>query len=189
MPKTLQIHSSGHIADVNSATTAELTRLPAEVLRLRLSSRNIITTGKKVTPAFRLYKVLHTTNPTMPANLASSSSVMVLSPTSTFISNSISINSSTPATNTDISTSNSTTYPFSITDLPPATQQQFSSLMQQYICSPAPSPAKRMVQPNLSSVYDCDNSNIPTSTHLSSFNADVFTFMQVSMNGISAADA
>ena len=146
MPKTSRSRSSGRVPDISSASVAELTRLPAEVLRLHLSSRHLITTGKKATLARRLHEALHLTVPATTAN--SASSVTVPPPTSTQAS----INSSMLATETVTSTTNSST----ITDLPPALQQQFSTLMQQYISNAA-------LQPNLLPASDCNNSSVPTS--------------------------
>ena len=140
------------------------------MLRLHLSSRHLITTGNKATLARTLHKVLHLTVPATTAD--STGNVTVPPPTFT------SVNSSTPATKTVTPTTNS----LRISDLPPALQQQFSSLMQQYINNAA-------LQPNLSLASDCDNSHGPMSTLPQSFNAAALIFTQTSANRTSAANA
>ena len=166
MPKTSRSRSSGRVPDISSASIAELTRLPAEVLRLHLSSRNLITTGKKAILARRLHEALHLTVPATTANSASSVTAPPPATTQT------SINSSTPTTVTVTSTTN----PSTITELPPALQQQFSTRMQQYISNAA-------LQPNLSPASDC------TSTPPQSVNAAALTFTQASANYTSATNA
>ena len=83
------------------------------------------------------------------ATTANSASFVTVPP-----STSTSINSSMPETETVTLTTNL----LSITDSSPALQQQFSSLMQQYINNAA-------LQPNLSPVSDCDNKNVSTIAH------------------------
>ena len=132
-----------------------------------MSSRHLITTGKKAILARRLHEALHLTVPATTAN--SASSVTASPPTTT---TQTSINSSTPTTVTVTSTTN----PSTITELPPALQQQFSTLMQQYISNAA-------LQPNLSPASDC------TSTLPQSVNAAALTFTQASANYTSATNA
>ena len=140
------------------------------MLRLHLSSRHLITTGKKATLARRLHEALHLTVPATTANSASSITVPPPATTQT------SINSSTPTTVTVMSTTNSST----IAGLPPALQQQFSTLMQQYISNAA-------LQPNLPPASDCNNSSVPTSMLPQSVNVAALTFTQASTNYTSAA--
>ena len=64
----------------------QLTRLPAEVLRLHLSSRHLVTTGTKAVMASRLYDTLqHTTlNPTpSPSAVTASNTPSSTAPAST----------------------------------------------------------------------------------------------------------
>ena len=58
MPKNPRSRSSHTIPDLLNAMVEQLTRLPAEVLRLHLSSRHLVTTGNKAILARRLYQVL-----------------------------------------------------------------------------------------------------------------------------------
>ena len=62
-------HSSQHsrssqslLLDVHHCTIDQLTRLPAEVLRLHLSSRHLVTSENKSVMAQRLYHALHNTD-------------------------------------------------------------------------------------------------------------------------------
>lgn len=77
--------------------------------------------------------------------------------------------SSTPVTKTGTSTANL----HSIAALPPGLQQQFFSLMQQYISNAA-------LPPNLSPAPDYNDSNVPTSMLPLSVNAATLTFTQAS---------
>jgi len=61
MPKTARSSSTEGPIDVMQYSLQQLTRLPAEVLRLHLSSRHLVTTGTKVVMASRLYDALHHT--------------------------------------------------------------------------------------------------------------------------------
>ena len=81
MPKTSQSRYTSHVSDISSALIAELTHLPAKVLRLYLLSQHLITIGNKATLARRLHEAL---DPTVPTTMADSASfVMVPPPTST----------------------------------------------------------------------------------------------------------
>ena len=51
--------SQAILLDVHQCTIDQLTRLPAEVLRLHLSSRHLVTSGNKSVMAQRLYHALH----------------------------------------------------------------------------------------------------------------------------------
>ena len=76
--------SQSLLLDVHSYTIHQLTRLPAEVLRLHLSSRHLVTSGNKSVMAQRLYHALHnanhsfsivtTTPPPVPTSLTSTTS-------------------------------------------------------------------------------------------------------------------
>ena len=52
--------------DVHRCSVEQLTRLPAEVLQLHLSSKHLITTGTKVVMARRLYRAVHNIDETSP---------------------------------------------------------------------------------------------------------------------------
>ena len=65
MPKgsrSSQCLSQSLLLDVHRCTIDQLTRLPAEVLRLHLSSRHLVTSGNKSLMAQRLYHALHNAN-------------------------------------------------------------------------------------------------------------------------------
>ena len=168
MPKSSRRRSSGQVSDINTATVAELTRLPAEVLQLHLSSRHLVTTGQKTTMARRLYKALHPTNPINPASSPVTNVRIIPPPTS-----------SPPPTNT------STMASPDVTELPPAIQAHFSSLVQQLIrnamATPAQAqaPAQISTQANLSPASDCSNNAAPANTLPSNFNAVTPTFTQL----------
>ena len=51
--------SQSLLLDVHCCTIDQLTRLPAKVLRLHLSSRHLVTSGNKSVMAKRLYHALH----------------------------------------------------------------------------------------------------------------------------------
>ena len=163
-------HSSGQVSDISTATVAELTRLPAEVLRIHLSSQHLVTTGQKITMARRLYKALHPINPINPASSPATNIQIIPPPTS-----------SPPPINT------STTASPDVTELPPATQAHFSSLVQQLIrnamAAPAQgsaqAPAQVSTQVNLSPASDCSNNAALANTQLLNFNAATPTFTQL----------
>ena len=54
--------SQSLLLDVHCCTIDQLTRLPAEVLRLHLSLRHLVTSGNKSIMAQRLYNALHNTD-------------------------------------------------------------------------------------------------------------------------------
>ena len=112
--------------------------------------------------ARRLYKALH---PTSHINLASSpaTNVRIIPPPT----------SSLPPTNT------STTASPDVTELPPAIQAHFSSLVQQLIRNATQAPAQGCTQANLSPASDCSNNAAPANTQPSNFNAATPTFTQL----------
>ena len=62
MPKTSRRRRSSSVvpsADINGYSADQLARLPAEVLRLHLASRHLVTSGSKATMAKRLYDALN----------------------------------------------------------------------------------------------------------------------------------
>ena len=171
MPKTSRSRSFGLVFDINSTSIAELTPLPAQVLRLHLSSWHLITASKRATLACRLHKALHLIVPAMMAD--SASNVTVLPPTST------SFNSSMPPIETVTYIDNQLTQ-----------HHQFATnLTTAVLLTHAAIFNSTTLQPNLSLVSDCDNSNIPTSMLPQSFNAAAPTFTQVSANCTSATNA
>ena len=170
MPKSSQRRSSGQVSDISTATVTELTRLLAEVLRLHLSSRHLVTTSQKTTMARRCYKALHATNPINPASSPVTNVRIIPPPTS-----------SPPPTNT------STTASPDVTELPPAIQAHFSSLVQQLIpnavAAPAQgsaqAPAQVSTQANLSPASECSNNAAPANTQPLNFNTATPTFTQL----------
>ena len=118
----------------------------------------------------RLYKALHLTNPINPAS-SPVTNVRIISPPT----------SSPPPTNT------STTASLDVTELPPAIQAHFSSLVQQLIrnavAAPAQgsaqAPAQISTQANLSPASNCSNNTAPANTQPSNFNATTPTFTQL----------
>ena len=170
MPKSSRRRPSSQVSDITTATVAELTRLPAEVLQLHLSSRHLVTTRQKTTMARRLYKALHPTNPINLASSPATNGRIIPPPTS-----------SPPPTNTSMMALPD------VMELPPAIQAHFSSLVQQLICNAVAAPAKGSAQApaqgctqaNLSPASDCSNNTAPANTLLSNFNAATPTFMQL----------
>ena len=170
MPKSSQRRSSGQVSDISTATVAELTRLLAEVLQLHLSSRHLVTTGQKITMAQRCYKALHATNPINPASSPATNVRIKPPPTS-----------SPPPTNTSMTASSD------VTELPPAIQAHFSSLVQRLIPNAVAAPAQRSAQApaqvstqaNLSPASECSNNAAPANTQPSNFNTATPTFTQL----------
>ena len=169
MPKSSQRRSSGQVSDISTATVAKLTHLLAEVLRLHLSLRHLVTTGQKTTMARRCYKALHATNPINPASSPATNVRIIPPPTS-----------SPPPTNTSMTASSD------VTELPPAIQAHFS-LVQQLIpnavAAPAQgsaqAPAQVSTQANLSPASECSNNAAPANTQPSNFNTATPTFTQL----------
>ena len=131
MPKRSRRRSSSQVSDISTATVAELTRLPAEVLRLHLLSRHLVTTGQKTTMAQRFYKALHPTNPINPASSRSPVTNVRIIPPPT---------SSPPPTNTSMTASPD------VMEFPPAIQAHFSLLVQQLIPNAVAAPAQGSTQ-------------------------------------------
>ena len=103
-------------ADVNGRSVEQLARLPAEVLRLHLASRHLVTSGPKATMAKRLYDAV---NPSAINNGDNVSRSQFVPPPSTFSGN-------TPPSTNQLTAMNTT--------LPPAAlQAQLSSLMAQFL--------------------------------------------------------
>ena len=61
MPKTSRRTNSPATPNVMQASVTQLTRLTAEVLRLHLASRHLVTTGTKAVMAQRLHDAIHAT--------------------------------------------------------------------------------------------------------------------------------
>ena len=59
MPKTSKKRNQEGTLDVTAATLQQLSALQAEVLRLHLLQRSLVTTGTKAVMAKRLYEALH----------------------------------------------------------------------------------------------------------------------------------
>ena len=148
MPKTTRTPCNDGITDVTQCSIQQLTRLPAEVLRLHLYSCNFIVTGTKAVMARCLYDGIHpppssnvtpvsiATTATQPGLLSSPINIVVWSSpsstsatcTSTLQATPSSLLPPQPATSANIS-------PLS---LPPAMQAQLSSLMAQFLQNATP---------------------------------------------------
>ena len=120
------------IPDVMNASITQLTRLPAEVLRLHLTSRHLVSTGTKATMAHRLYQAIHHAPQRTDASstLPPSSSMFATAPTQTTMTLPLSSTTSPSVTDT---TPIPTTQPLvsqqSIASFPP----HFASLLTQFI--------------------------------------------------------
>ena len=114
MPKTSHtrhrasaIPSAVPPTDINGCSVTELARLSAEVLRLHLASRHLVTSGSKATMAKRLYDALNQPTTSLAAP-----------PSST-------LTGDTPPSTNQLTTT--------IATYPPALQAQLSSLMAQFL--------------------------------------------------------
>ena len=115
MPKTSRRRRSSSVvppADINGYSGEQLAHLPAEVLRLHLASRHLVTSGSKATMAKRLYDAL---NPSATDSNDASRSQVAPPP-------------ATLSANTPPSTNQPTSAVF-----PPALQAQLSSLIAQFL--------------------------------------------------------
>lgn len=127
MPKTPRSRASVP-ADLSTATVGQLTRLPAEVLRLHLSSRHLVTTGNKSTMAQRLYQALH----------PSEQSLQSQQPRQHSSSDNTDPQGQQPPASTSHDATNQITpalqqAPVATSHLPPELQAQFSSLVNEFI--------------------------------------------------------
>ena len=117
MPKTSHRRRSSSVAppaDINDYSTKQLARLPAEIPRLHLASRHLVTSGSKATMPKCLYDALNP--PATYSNDASRSQVAPL--TSTLFGN-------TPPSTNQLTTASAV--------YPPALQAQLLSLMAQFL--------------------------------------------------------
>ena len=130
MPKTTRSLSAVP-PDISQYLIARLARLPAEVLRLHLSSQQLVTSGSKVVMAKRLHDALH-------AHGAIDATSLLSLPTVT-------------ATSTETVTATSTADLFAA--LPPALQAQLSTIVAQFLqhatlnATPPGTPPPSTIQP------------------------------------------
>ena len=123
MPKTSRRRRSSSVAppaDINSCSAEQLARLPAEVLRLHLASRHLVTSGSKATMAKRLYDAL---NPSATDSNDASRSQVAPSPSTPPSTSTLSGN--TPPSTNQLTTASAVHSP--------ALQAQLSSLMAQFL--------------------------------------------------------
>ena len=123
MPKTSRRRRSSSVAppaDINSCSAEQLARLPAEVLRLHLASRHLVTSGSKATMAKRLYDAL---NPSVTDSNDASRSQVAPSPSTPPSTSTLSGN--TPPSTNQLTTASAVHSP--------ALQAQLSSLMAQFL--------------------------------------------------------
>ena len=129
--------------DIHRCSVEQLTRLPAEVLRLHLSSKHLITTGTKAVMARRLYRAIHNideTSPivsTQPSSSTTTSATTASPPITT--QSSVPPRTSVPAALALPTTSSPGSHTTSLSDvaarvsLQPELQSQFSSIMSQLV--------------------------------------------------------
>ena len=119
------------------ASIAQLTKLPAEILRLHLSSRHLVSTGTKSAMARRLYNSIHLS--------AASSSTPATSTTQS---------STTPATST-VQPTTTLLPPQYIATIPPRSVASFTtpgtselaSLVNQFLCHATTTQAPAILSP------------------------------------------
>ena len=96
MPKNSS-RTAGRVSDITAATVTELTRLPAEVFQLHLSSRHLVTSGNNATLACRLHEALHPVAPATTALASTTLHVTATPPSTSASSNNTTIPPSTSA--------------------------------------------------------------------------------------------
>ena len=127
--------------DIHRCSVEQLTRLPAEVLRLHLLSKHLITTGTKAVMARRLYHAIHNIDEASSIVSTQPSSATTMSPPITTLS-SVPPRTSMPATLALPTMSSPGSHTHSLSDiagfaarvsLQPELQSRFSSIMSQLV--------------------------------------------------------
>ena len=171
MPKTTHTPSNNGITDVTQCTIQQLTHLLADVLRLHLSSCNLIVTGTKAVMARHLYDGIH---PSPSSNLtpisiatAATQSGLLSSPINIVVQSSPSSTSATCASTLQ-ATPSSLLPPQPVTsanvsplNLPPTMQAQLSSLVVQFLQNATPATSAPVTSASTDNLSPASTINAP----------------------------